>query len=489
MVNVNKNVNIFSVNSNHHRTSGTRTYTRAMGQHSVFSQAGWHGAARSFNAYDTHTVNLNRYSRMREGLNNRWDNYEHYHYGPQGPQEQNPSLLETLMMAIPLGKQIFDFGKDIAKTFNIGGGTKTSKSNPTDKGNGVDPSGGNGVDPSGGTPPKSSGLGNAQSFADIKTAEDNLNSSKNDITTNYAQNSVKDDVHALLHDPDVESGLEHIGMFKNFDESKLELKNINLTAPTDYKTALDDVETDIQEIGDFGKEINTASGKVDTELGKVAQSIQSVTDNITTVDKLLNNPNLTDTEKKDLTQQKTDLEKQKNELEQKQTKLNAAKTALADVKTKIETCKTGLESAKTQISEMQKQENELKDQKYDKAKQEDKKLGEVNKQITDINSKIEKIKADGITSEEQSKYIGLMDQLSKAREIQSQLTSSLTTLGSVEVQNSKGKTYTIKNLATNSQTADGGGGATQIIHNYAEQGVEDGLQAKNGFSPFIEDYD
>ena len=426
MVNVNKNVNIFSVNSNHHRTSGTRTYTRAMGQHSIFSQAGWHGAARSFNAYDTHTVNLNRYSRMREGLNNRWDNYEHYHHGPQGPQEQNPSLLETLMVAIPLGKLIFDFGKDIAKTFNIGGGKKTSKSNPTDKGNGVDPSGG--------TPPsKSGGLGNVQSFLDISNLKtQNLNSLKN-FNIDYQNASVETSVSTALSE--ASDGLALIGEY-DLNTSLLHLDEIKIDAGNpDFKTALESIDKDIEDVNTY---VNTNIADASSKLGS----------KITALEQLISDAKLSS--EKDGSDNSTLIAEYEKQLAD-------AKKA-QDTLTRIsETCKDNIDQLKAKRIKMQnaqKTHNQILDKEYNMAKEQDEKLGKINAEIERLKSEIAKLSTPKVGSKEQKKLDDLNVKLTAANNEAIALLQSLKS-APTPIKNSGGTEYEFKNF-TNSQPAGGG---------------------------------
>lgn len=434
MVNVNKNVNIFSVNSNHHRTSGTRTYTRAMGQHSVFSQAGWHGAARGFNAYDTHTVNLNRYSRMREGLNNRWDNYEHYHHGPQGPQEQNPSLLETLMMALPLGKQIFDFGKDIAKTFNIGGGKKTG-----------DVKGGNGANPRDSVPDPKSNIDfkNIKSFSDIDNLQKQNLTSLTNFNEGYQQASVEASVSETLANTDVQAGLALIDGC-NLTTTPLALSEVKIdTTNPNFTEALKTIDTDISEINTYVEtNIKGAQGKLSNVIGNLTTNVAELTNELAGMNESDAN----------YASKKSALEAAKKDL----ANAEAAQAALTKVEGECTKSVKQLEAKKAEVQTAQENHNKLQDKKYNMAKEQDEKLGKVNAEIAKLNAEITKLGTPEAGSKDQKKLNELRAKLTSAYNESTALITSLKSVGS-KITNSAGTEYTIKNLATNSQPAGGGG--------------------------------
>lgn len=434
MVNVNKNVNIFSVNSNHHRTSGTRTYTRAMGQHSIFSQGGWHGAARGFNAYDP-SVNLNRYARMREGLNNRWDNYEHYHHGPQVPQEQNPSLLETLMVAIPLGKQIFDFGKDIAKTFNIGGGKKTG-----------DVKGGNGADPSDSVPDSKSNIDfkNIKSFSDIDNLQEKNLTSLTNFNQGYQKASVETSVSETLGSQDVQAGLKLIDDY-NLTTKPLALSEVKIdTKNPNFTEALKTIDKDISEINTYVEtNIKGAEDKLVAKSGELSESIAELT----------RQSELTNDEatKKNLEAQ---IAKYKTQLEQ----VEKAKTALVAVTGQCNSSIEQLEAKKAEVQTAQENHNKLQDKKYNMAKEQDEKLGKVNAEIAKLKAEITKLGTPEAGSKDQKKLNELRAKITSAYNESTALITSLKSVARTKITNSAGTEYKIKNLATNSQPAGGGGG-------------------------------
>lgn len=438
MVNVNKNVNIFSVNSNHHRTSGTRTYTRAMGQHSVFSQAGWHGAARSFNAYDTHTVNLNRYSRMREGLNNRWDNYEHYHHGPQGPQEQNPSLLETLMVAIPLGKLIFDFGKDIAKTFNIGGGKKTG-----------DVKGGNGADPGDGIPKNNTfdvgDITNVNSFKDIDKLQTQNDKELKKFSDSYAKISVKEDVDKYLNE-DVKNTLS--GLNITLDTSKLSLEQINLTGKNvNLGAEIEKITADITDIEAFNNELSTNIESVGTELGCISATLDTAKEQLK-LERKKDPQNATEI---------ANLEKKIEELTKQETQLKEAQNALNAIKTKSDACLTELKNKETEAKTLKDNDDKIKDQRYELAKSKDEKLEKNYSEITKLQDQLE-------NEPDKAKQTEINKKLATYYNESATLMEELQSLGGkgTKIKKADGTTHTIKM----GETTGGGNNDHPQLNNY-----------------------
>lgn len=437
MVNVNKNVNIFSVNSNHHRTSGTRTYTRAMGQHSIFSQGGWHGAARGFNAYDP-SVNLNRYARMREGLNNRWDNYEHYHHGPQVPQEQNPSLLETLMVAIPLGKQIFDFGKDIAKTFNIGGGKKTG-----------DVKGGNGANPGDGIPKNNTfdvgDITNVNSFKDIDKLQTQNDKELKKFSDSYAKISVKEDVDKYLNE-DVKKTLS--GLNIPLDTSQLSLEQINLTGENvDLGVEIENITADITGIEEF----NTA---LSNGITTVASNLETTTASLSAAQGELKLENAKDPKNE---QRINELTTQIEELTKQETQLKEAQNALNAIKTKSDACLTELKNKETEAKTLKANDDKIKDQRYELAKSKDEELEKNYSEITKLQDQLK-------NAPDKAKQTEINKQLATYYNESATLMEELQSLGGkgTTIKKADGTTYTIKM----GETTGGGNNDHPQLNNY-----------------------
>lgn len=422
--NINKKVHLQSVLSQQHRTSGTRTYTRAMGQHSVFSQAGWHGAARSLNPYDTHTVNLNRYSRMREGLNNYFpQNYDNYGFPPP-PAEPEMSFMEKLMAGMMLGKVGIELGKGIANLFDaIGIGNGVGKDDGFEK------------------PSENAILKNINSFSDIDNLqEQNLKSLEN-FNEGYQQASVKTSVSTTLENTDVKAGLALIGNC-DLDTAPLELSAVNISVSSpDFKGAVEIIDKDISEINTYvSTNISSAQTQLADVIGDLTGEIAKYKNQLVKLDQSDNDYNF--------------ISALLNNAEEKLNYAREAQKALTDVTSKCNESIAKLNVKKAEVQKAQNTHNQLLDKKYDMAKEQDEKLGKVNAEIAKLNAEIAKLGTPEAGSKDQKKLNELRAKIISAYNESTALITSLKS-APTPIKNSGGTEYTIKNLALNSA---GGGG-------------------------------
>lgn len=291
-------------------------------------------------------------------------------------------------------------------------------------------------------------LDGSSSFGEIKGLESQVENKKANLDSDYKKSDVKSAIDEGLAKEDVKAGLAAAGI--NLDTSSIALQTLDTT---DMTKAIETVTKDIQEVkdfisGDLKAATATATSKSET-LGQQIVGYQSSIDRYTAI---MNSPTATESEKAEAKAKVEEYTKLKEEAEATKKQVDAAIKELGDIE---KTCNKNiqeLEAKKAEVEDVQKFEAEVKDKKYEMAQNQDKQLGKIMDKIIKLDKEISaKIaqnnkKSGDNDSKRNDKIDNLISERSALYASLGTLTSSLSSAGQTEFENSKGKKYSLQNL-------------------------------------------
>lgn len=347
----------------------TSTYTRALGSTSIFAAGpgGWRGAARGANPYDTQSMNVARYARMRAGVNV----YAGRNIGSFGALAHQSgandmSGLEKAMMYTQLGMMAASVVNEIAGMFGSGKSEKAAPATVADPA-AVNPTKGNGK----------AGKTSADAKRDVETKKGTLDTIKSNLS------SV--DLAGIAG-----CKTENLESIKTKYGIDIDLVNLKSLQDIDLSSKDPIEQTDIDLVKSNAELVNTSLKSATTGIGKL-------TENAT-----MTRAQLAQLQNVPVKQRDATYEAKVQELQSELQKIESAKVELEALKGKLESANTSLSKLANELPNVVKEYNEAVENQKEVEKKE---VADLKELAADVDSTIGKM-ADGKKIEKNSNKLG-----------------------------------------------------------------------------------
>ena len=294
-------------------------------------------------------------------------------------------------------------------------------------------------------------LDDAKNFTEIGTLEKQAETKKTNLNSDYQKLNPKETFNEAMNKEGVQEGLKLANA--NLDTSKLELSELN---PDDLEASEDAIKKDIDNVKEFqDKDIKDAKSSVSEKKGEIKGSIEGTQKSLEQLKAQKTGNAEQDAALETKIQQ---METKLKQLKEQQKQIDAAETAIKEAETNCKQLVEDLKGQKDAIKDLKEFEGELKDAKYDMAKEQDEKLGKDMKKIDNLNKKAMSLK--GTDEKTQAKRAEINSEIAELKSEIRDLAGSLNDAGVTSFENSKGKKYDVKNLASATTYTTAGGDVT-----------------------------